>query len=315
MLKYIARRVLALPFTLLGGITLSFFLIRFLPGEPFFVSERTSQTYIQTHNQAYGLNLPWFIQYWDFLTKAVHLDFGTSFFADRPVIDIIWQHFANSIQLILVAYSVVVVLGIGSGILTGMGQNSWIDRIINGITVVLYSIPDFVIATGTVFIFRWWTLTLNLRDIPVGGWGDATRGEPPTFLQVIVPAIILGLRPIALISRMTRSQIIETKNQDYVRTAYSKGLNTQAVTQRHILRNSLIPVATTLGTIFASILVSTPVVEIVFRVPGLGSYFVNSIISLDYPVVVGITCFYTLIIVCINLIVDLSYMLIDPKIR
>lgn len=206
------------------------------------------------------------------------------------------------------------VIGLGLGLLAASKQNSWLAYVLQTLANFFASMPTFVLAALAFAVSRWLTLTYRLYEAPLGGWGTPEKGIPPNLLQIFVPAFILGVRPAAMLMRLTYSEVIEVKNHDYVRTAYAKGLAKSTVTRRYIFRNSLIPVNSFAGNLLVNMLVGVAEVEVIMRVPGLGSYLISSIVNLDYPVVVGATCFYTLLVASVNLIVDLLYVVIDPRI-
>jgi len=314
MAQYIIRRLLYIPFVLLGITTITFFLMHAAPGSPL-AAEKLRGSTLAAQSHAYGLDKPLYEQYWNFLTGAIHLDFGTSFvFKNKDATELILSRFTVSIELALTAFVIMIVVGLGFGTLAGIRQNTWIDYTLTGISVLFYSIPSFVLGLGLLLLCVFFRNNFGW-DVPVGGWGDISKGEQPTFLELFIPAFGYGIRPASIITRLTRSQIVETKSQDYVRTAQSKGITGGQVTTRHVLRNALIPVATVIGDNFTGLLVSSVVWETIFGIPGLGTYFVSSILNLDYPVILGTTVLYAFIVVFVNLLVDLFYAVLDPRIK
>lgn len=315
MIQYIIRRLLYIPLVLIGITLITFVLMHSAPGSPL-QTEKTSATQLANLQHSYGLDKPLYEQYWNFLVGAAHFDFGNSFvYKEQSVMQIIWSRFTVTFELAMTAFIIMAVVGLALGTLAGVKQNTWIDYTLTGISVFFYSIPSFVLGLAFLLLAAWLHNSFNWGWVPVGGWGDIAKGQQPTFLELFIPAFGYGIRPASIITRLTRGQIIETKSQDYVRTAQSKGLAGEHVTTRHILRNALIPVATVIGDNFAGLMVSSVVWEIIFQIPGLGSYFVSSILNLDYTVILGTTTFFAFVVVVVNLVVDLFYAVLDPRIK
>ena len=315
MVQYIIRRLLYIPLVLIGITLITFLLMHAAPGSPL-ASERLSAAGLAEQEHAYGLDKSWPEQYWNFLTGAVHFDFGNSFDQrNQSVSGIIWSGFTVTAELAGVAFIVMIVIGLGFGTLAGIRQNTWVDYVLTGIAIFFYSIPSFVLGLAVLITCAWLHNSFKLDWIPVGGWGDIAQGQQPTFLQLFIPAFFYGIRAASIIARLTRGQIIETKSQDYVRTAQSKGITGGQVTTRHVLRNALIPVASVIGDSFTGLLVSSVVWELIFQIPGLGQAFVSSILNLDYTLILGTTTFYAFLVVVVNLIVDLLYATLDPRIK
>lgn len=314
MVKYIIRRLLYIPLVLIGITLITFLLMHAAPGSPL-AQEKQSADQLAILNHSYGLDQPLPVQYWNFLSGAVHFDFGNSFvYKEQSVMSIIWSRFTVTFELAMTAFVIMVVFGLLLGTLAGIKQNTWIDYIATGFSVLIYSVPSFVLGLGFLLLAAFLHNSLNWGWIPVGGWGDIAKGQQPTLLELLIPAFGYGIRPAAIITRITRGQIIETKSQDYVRTAQSKGLDGGRITRAHILRNALIPVASVIGDNLGGLMVSSVVWETIFQIPGLGAYFVSSIIQLDYTVILGTTTFFAFIVVIVNLGVDLMYAVLDPRI-
>jgi oligopeptide transport system permease protein len=303
MIGFAFRRILgALP-TLLLLATLVFFLLRLAPGGPF-DGERAFPPDVMANIEArYGLDQPLLAQYWSWLTDLLRGDLRESFqYIGRPVTEIISEALPVSIGLGLWALVFAVVIGAPLGALAAWKRNSWIDHTAMFLAIAGVSLPSFLEATVLILIFSFWL-----------GWFPPALWEGPSFM--VLPVIALGLRPLAVFARLTRAAMVETLSQDFIRTAYSKGLPERRVIFKHALKNSLIPLVTTLGPISAQILTGSFVIEVIFQVPGIGKHFVQAMINRDYPLIMGLTLMFGMFLILANLVVDLLYGWIDPRIR
>lgn len=279
--------------------------MRATPGGPWDTSEKQlTKPVIEALNAKYGLDKPLWQQYVDYLIGIVtRFDFGPSYkFVGRGVTDILRDFFPVSIQLGLVAMAIGMTVGITLGIISALNQNRLGDYLAMFFAIIGVSIPTFVVGPLLVIV-----LAVTLRWLPTGGWG---RPE-----QMIMPAIVLALEPAALIARYTRSSMLEVIRTDYVRTARAKGLREVTVITRHALRNALIPVVTIGGVLLAVVVTGSFFVETIFGVPGIGRYFVTSVANRDYPVIMGTTLLFATVVTVMNLLVDLAYGFLDPRIR
>lgn len=255
-------------------------------------------------NEAYGLNDPLWKQYLDYLKKVLQGDFGPSFVSrSRTVGDIIGDTFPVSIQLGVVSMVVAVIIGLTLGTLGAVKHNTFADYISSFLAIVGISTPSYVVASLLVLV-----LATYLKLVPTNGWDGLTS------TKILIPALALSFYPAAILARYTRSSLLDVLSSDYVRTARSKGLAERLVIIRHALRNALLPVITVGGVVFADIITGSFFVETICGVPGLGRYFVTSISSRDYPVVLGTVLLFGFVITVMNLIVDLIYPLLDPRI-
>ena len=255
-------------------------------------------------NAAYGLDDPLWKQYVDYLWNALHGDFGPSFAQrSRSVADIIGQTFPVSLALGLVAMAIAMVIGLTLGTLGALRHNGAIDYVTSFVAIIGISTPSYVIVSLLVLV-----LSSELHLLPTGGWDGIFS------TKIIIPAIALSLYPAAVLARYTRSSMLDVLSADYVRTARAKGLNEKWVVVRHAIRNALIPVLTVSGVILADVITGSFFVESVYSVPGLGRYFVSSISERDYPVILGTVLLFGFVISIMNLIVDLLYPLLDPRI-
>ncbi len=303
MLKYIVRRVLSMILVVFIVASLTFFMMRLLPSGPFSREKVLPPEIIKNLEARYHLNDPLWKQYLDYMKNLLRGDLGPSFkYKDRTVNDIIHDGFPVSAVLGAVAVFLAVVIGIPLGILSALKQNRWQDNAVMFVALIGVSVPNFIMAVLLMLIFAIW-----LRLVPAAGWGSAR--------QVILPAFTLAGYPIAFIARLVRSSMLEVLRQEYITTARAKGLPERTVILRHALRNILIPVVTVLGPLIAAVFTGSFVVEKIFAIPGLGRYYVTSINDRDYTTILGVTVFYSALLVFMNFLVDLAYAWLDPRIR
>jgi oligopeptide transport system permease protein len=291
---------------MLAVYTLVFFVMHATPGGPWDNTERPlPDATLQNLEQKYGLNQPLWVQYATYLNGIVtRFDFGPSLQGGRTANEIIRDTFPVSIQLGLVAFVLSLVAGIILGIIAALRQNTWVDYLTMLFSVVGISTPAYVITTLFVVIFA-----IQLRLLPTGGWGGIWD------IRIIIPAVTLALGPTAIIARYMRSSLLEVIGADYVRTARAKGLSGRAVVLRHALRNALIPVLTLSGPILTNLITGSFFVESICQVPGLGRFFVRTILDLDYPVLIATTLLYAAVIWTMNFVVDVLYVYVDPRVR
>ena len=272
-----------------------------MPGDPF-MSEKASEESRAILIEKYGLDQPVYVQYEKYLQNLFHGDMGTSYVLQkgRAVRDIITESFAVSMKLGVKALVVAIILGIFLGCVSGLCKDRLPDGIIRVVSSLGISMPGYVVASGLMII-----LAVNFKIFPVN------YNKPG---GAIMPVITLALYPTSYLTRLTRASILEVMNQDYLRTERAKGMSEFVVVFVHALKNSLIPVITYLGPLTASILTGGFVAESVFNVPGLGRYFVSSISSRDYTMIMGVTIFYSALIILMNLVCDILYKIVDPRI-
>ncbi|MFN0072667.1 MAG: ABC transporter permease [Chloroflexota bacterium] len=304
MTRYLLQRVLAVLPVLLTVYTLTFILFQVTPGGPWDRERPAPREVVEHLNRKYGLDKPVWQQYVDYLVGVVtRFDFGPSYKrVSRTVTDIIGDFFPTSATLGIVAMALAVLTGIPLGVVSALRPNSPIDHLATFLAVFGMSIPSFIV--GPILV---WICALWLGWLPTSG-ADSWR-------HFILPSITLSLAPLALIARYTRSAMLDVTRADYIRTARAKGLGELIVVGRHTLRNALIPVTTVGGVITAEIIVGSFYVETVFAIPGLGRYFVTSVTDRDYPVLMGVTLLLAGIVACANLLVDVLYAALDPRIR
>ncbi|WP_294515722.1 ABC transporter permease [uncultured Intestinimonas sp.] len=307
MAKYILKRVLMAVITLFIVICLTFFLMNAVPGNPWLSEKTPTQATIDALNAKYGLDQPVIVQLGKYLENLLHLDFGTSIKMqkDRPVLDIILTMFPISAGIGAIAIIWAILVGVPLGCLAAYKRGTWVDSLLRVICTLGISMPGFVVATMLLHILTGGIEGLKLFPTMFDG----------TAKSYVLPCLALGFYPMCYLSRQTRTAMLDAINQEYIKTARAKGLKNKKIIFKHALRNALIPVITYLGPQIAFTLCGGFVVEKVFSIPGLGRYFVMSIQNRDYPLIMGTTIFLAAFIIVMNLIVDLLYKLVDPRIN
>jgi oligopeptide transport system permease protein len=303
MIRYIIGRLLWIIPVLFVVTIITFGLMHAVPGGPWAREKALPAPTVARLNIKYGLDDPLPVQYVTWVTALVQGDLGPSFkFADRSVNDIVADGFWTTLQLGLMAFVLSVAVGIPLGIISALGHNRWPDYLSTGISIIGVATPSFVLATLLILLF-----SVTLRWFPTGGW----KG-PETW---VLPTIALAGFPIAVIARYTRASMLEVTRKDYIRTAHSKGIGDNAVVSRHMIRNALIPVVTILGPTLAFLVTGSFIIETIFGIPGIGRYYVTSIAQKDYGVLMAMTILYATVVAVLNLVVDVLYSYIDPRIR
>lgn len=303
VLSYLVRKAGILLLSLWGIVTLTFILMHSIPGDPFLQEQAIPEEILQSLYRYYGLDQPWYEQYWRYLKGIATWDLGPSFkYEGRTVNQIIANGFPVSLCLGMMALFFAFTVGISLGMVSAWYHNKWGDRAAAVISVLGISVPSFLIATLLQYIF-----CIKLQLFPVARWGS--------FSHTILPAISMAALPTAFIARLTRSSMIEVLQQDYILTARSKGISTTKLMLGHVMRNALLPVITYAGPLTASILTGSFVVEKIFAIPGLGYWFVMSVSNRDYTVILGVTVFYSCLLLLCVFFVDILYAFIDPRIR
>lgn len=302
MIKYILKRLAILLVTLWVVITLSFFLMQVMPGTPY-NNPRLTDEMIALMNKQYGLDKPVWQQYLKYLFDIIQGDFGTSYQSiNQPVARMLSQRLGVSIQLGLQA----LVIGIGSGLIVGAisarNKNNKIDGFLSVVSTLGISVPSFII--GLLLLdylgFKW-------QLLPLSGWGS--------FAQSILPTLGLAIPIFAQVTRFFRSEMIETLNSDYIQLARAKGLTVRQVTAKHAYRNSMIPVLTLVGPLAAGVLTGSALMERIFSIPGIGQLFVTAIPTKDYPVIMGTTIVYSVMLMVAILATDIIISIVDPRVR
>lgn len=302
MLSYSIKRILGAIPTLLFIVTIAFFLIRMAPGGPFDTERPVPAEIAANLDRVYHLNDPLIIQFSHYLWNILQGDFGPSFkYQDYTVTELIVEGFPVSLQLGLMSILLALLVGIALGVFAALKQNKLTDYILMSFAMVGIVLPSFVIAPLLALIFG-----VFLHWLPVAGWGS--------WSHMILPVIALSLPQIAAVARMTRGSLIETLNSPYIRTARAKGLPNSLILFRHASRATLLPVVSWLGPAVAAIVTGSIVIEQIFSLPGIGRYFVQGALNRDYTLVMGVVIFYGALIIVMNLLVDLLYRWLDPRV-
>jgi len=305
MTKFIVRRIFWTIPVILLVILLTFGLMRQIKGNPFRTSERAIPEQIQRNlERKFGLNEPWYIQYWRYVKGVATFDLGPSLvLRNRDVNDIVRAHFPRSLELGGLAFLFALALGIPLGAVSALKANTPLDYGAMFFSNVGYAIPSFLVATLLIyFVVLEWQL-----PFPTSGWND--------WESKVLPVIALGLGPAAAFARLVRGTMLETLQQDYIRTAKAKGLRWRRVIALHVLRNSLIPVVTAAGPTLGFLITGSFVIEQIFAIPGIGRYYVTAVTARDYSVVMGLTVLLSVIVIVANMIVDILYGILDPRTR
>ena len=300
MLRYFVKRILLAIVTVFIIITITFFTMNAVPGGPFSAEKAPTAAVQAVLEERFNLDKPVGTQFILYLGNILHGDFGISLKTGRPIMTVITESFGISAKLGLMAAAVAVVLGLTFGSIAALTRSGLSDRLIIFFTTLLVSVPSFVLATLLLLVF-----CLQLKWFPV--WSTS---NPSYFL----PVISLAMSPMAYITRLTKSSMLDVLGQDYIRTAVSKGVSQFWVVAKHALRNALIPVITYVGPMVAYIVTGSLVVESVFTIGGLGGKFVSSINNRDYPMIMATTIFLAVLMVIATLLSDLVYKIVDPRI-
>ncbi|PTH16069.1 peptide ABC transporter permease [Staphylococcus agnetis] len=302
MLRYTLKRLLYMVISLFIIISITFFLMKLMPGSPF-NDEKLSEEQKTMLNEKYGLNDPLPIQYGNYMANVVKGDFGNSFqYDNQPVWDLIKPRLVPSFQMGLFSMIIGVIVGLLLGVIAATRQNTWVDYLATFISVIAISVPSFVLGVLLQYVFA-----VRLQWFPVAGWEGISTA--------ILPSLALSAVVVATVARYIRAEMIEVLSSDYILLARAKGNSTQRVLFGHALRNALIPVITILVPMLASILTGTLTIENIFGVPGLGDQFVRAITTNDFSVIMAITLLFSTLFIVSIFIVDILYGLIDPRIR
>ena len=303
MLRYAMRRLITSLLTLLLVIVLTFFLMQIVPGGPF-LGENVNPEVTQKLLEKYGYDQPIMVQFGNYIRGLFQGDMGVSMVVKSgdPVTGVIADHFPVSCKLGLIALALAVFIGIPLGVFAAMKHNSIFDRVFIFMASLFVSVPSFIMTIALMLIFGVW-----LSILPIAYLSDWT--------SYIMPIFGMAIYPMFNLARLTRTTMLDVTGQDYIKTARAKGLSTFKIMFKHALRNALIPVVTSMGPMIAGILTGSFVVEKVFAINGIGKYFISSITSRDYPLIMGTTIFFAVLLIACNYVVDLLYGIIDPRIK
>jgi oligopeptide transport system permease protein len=309
MAAFIIRRIIWTIPVILLVILMIFVMMRQIEGNPFRRTERAVPPQVQANlERKFNLDKPVWQQYLLYVKGVFTLDLGPSLILrDRSVTDIVKEHFPRSIKLGILAFMWAILFGIPAGVIAALRPNTLYDYILMFVSSIGFALPSFFVATLLIYYFA-----LEVNIFPTNGW---PLGFWEIDSRVVLPSLALGLYPMAYFARLVRGSMLETMQQDYVRTARAKGLRWKKVVVRHVFRNSLIPVVTATAPLFGLIITGTFVIEVIFSIPGIGRYFISSVSNRDYSVVMGITVLTSIVVILANLFVDIAYGFLDPRTR
>ncbi len=312
MVSYILRRVLStLP--VMGIVALFVFSLLYIaPGDPAAViaGDQASPADVERIRQGLGLDRPFLVQFGTWVWQILHGNLGTSIFTNMPVASMIAQRIEPTFSLMAITLVLTILVAVPLGVVAAWKAGSWVDRTIMAFAVFAFSLPVFVVGYVLAFVFA-----LHFEWLPVQGYTPLAAGLWPWLQNLILPALALGSVYIALIARITRASMLEVLQQDYVRTARAKGLDTRNILFVHALKNAAVPIVTVIGIGIALLIGGAVVTESVFAIPGLGRLTIDAILRRDYPVIQGIVLLFSFLYVLVNLLVDVTYTLVDPRIR
>jgi peptide/nickel transport system permease protein len=312
MVSYILRRVLSTVPVMAIVALFVFSLLYIAPGDPaaIIAGDQASPGDIERIRQGLGLDRPFLVQFGSWLWRILHGDLGTSIFTNLPVSSLIAQRIEPTLSLMVLTLVLTIVVAVPLGVLAAWKAGSWVDRTIMAFAVFAFSLPVFVVGYVLAFVFA-----LQFEWLPVQGYTPLAEGFWPWLQNLILPAIALGCVYIALIARITRASMLEVLQQDYIRTARAKGLDQRSILFVHALKNAAVPIITVIGIGVALLIGGAVVTESVFAIPGLGRLTIDAILRRDYPVIQGIVLMFSFLYVLVNLLVDITYTLVDPRIR
>jgi peptide/nickel transport system permease protein len=312
MLGYLFRRVLA-AIPVMGVVALFvFLLLRLTPGDPaaILAGDNATAEQLERIRVSLGLHEPIYIQFFTWINQLLHGDLGVSLISNVPVLKMIGQRIEPSISIALSTIILSILIAVPLGVIAAWRHGTWIDRFVMGLSVLGFSVPVFVIGYVLIQIFA-----IDLRWLPVQGFRSFSSGLGPFLERLVLPTLTLSFVYVALIARMTRASMLDVLGEDYIRTARAKGIAEIAVLLRHGLRNAAVPVITVIGSGFALLISGVVVTESVFNLPGIGRLTVDAVLARDYPVIQAMILLTSLIYVAVNLLVDVAYSLLDPRIR
>jgi peptide/nickel transport system permease protein len=312
LLAYVVRRILA-TIPVMGVVAIFVFSLLYLsPGDPaaIIAGDQATSEVVEQIRQQLGLNEPFLQQFGRWLWKILHGDLGRSIFVNQPVSQMILQRVEPTLALAISSMLISVAIAVPLGVLAAWKAGTWIDRSVMAFAVLGFSFPTFVIGYLLIFALALWA-----NILPVQGYVSISKGFLAFLPNIIMPSLTLGIVLIALIARMTRASMLEVLSQDYIRTAHAKGLGNSKVLVGHALKNASVPIVTTIGLAFALLISGVVVTETVFAIPGIGRLTVDAILRRDYPVIQGLVLVFAGSYVLVNLLVDISYTFLDPRIR
>lgn len=312
MLAFILKRILATIPVVIFVALFVFSLLYFAPGDPaaIIAGDRASPEQVAAIRESLGLDRPYLARFGDWSWRLIHGDLGNSIFTNQPVTQMISQRIEPTFSLMALTLVLAVSIAVPLGGLAAWRAGSWVDKSVLGLSIIGFSVPVFVVGYLLAFVFA-----LKLGWLPVQGYSPLSNGLWLWLRSLILPSLTLGLVYIALIARITRTTVAEVLDQDYIRTARSKGVGSSRILFLHALKNAGVPVITIIGIGIALLIGGAVVTESVFAIPGIGRLTVDAILRRDYPVIQGVVLMFSFLYVLINLLIDLSYPLFDPRIR
>jgi peptide/nickel transport system permease protein len=312
LLVFITKRLVAAMFQLFVAATATFLMLQLVPGDPVWVmlGDQASAERVEALRHQLGLDRPALVRYQEWMLSAARLDLGNSLVSGRPVLPEVLNRLPRTLELSIGALLLAIIIGIPLGVLSAVRRGTWLDMFLSVFAVISFSLPVFVVGVLMVLIF-----SIQLGWLPSFGFVEFSRDPVRHILQALMPAAAIAIGITAITMRMTRSATLEVLGQDYVRTAHSKGLTYTTILNRHVVRNSFIPIITVLGYYFGHTFGGSILTEKVFNWPGLSSLLIDSIQRRDYPMVQGSVLIIVSLFLLINLLVDLLYGLLDPRIR
>lgn len=312
MLAFMAKRTIAVVPVMAVVSIVVFLLLRLSPGDPALViaGENADAEAVQRIRVTLGLDQPLVMQFWVWLRNLLSGDLGTSIFSKLPVVDLILQRIEPTLSLAIVTMIFAICIAVPVGAIAGATAGSWLDRGLMAISVIGFSMPAFVLGYCMIYVF-----SLQLGWAPVQGFTSISKGAGPFLRSIALPAATLGLAYLVLIARITRASVLEMMGEDFIRTARAKGVAERLVVTHHALRNAAIPILTIIGIGVALLISGVVVIETVFNIPGVGRLVVDAILKRDYPVIQGVILLFSAVYVLINLAIDVSYALLDPRVR
>jgi peptide/nickel transport system permease protein len=312
MLAFLIRRIASTFIVMAIVAVIIFLLVRIAPGDPvaILVGDNASPDQIQAVRKQLGLDDPIVVQFWRWASRVLVGDLGISIFSNEPVAKLISQRLEPTLSLAATTIILAVVVAVTAGIIAAWQVGTWIDRVVMALSVASFSVPVFVVGYVLIYVFA-----IQLRWLPVQGYQPIADGFVDWLRHLVLPSIALGLAYVALIARITRTAMLEVLAEDYIRTAHAKGVATGPVLLKHALKNAGVPIVTVIGIGIALLIGGVVITETVFNIPGIGRLVVDAIQTRDYPIIQGVILLFSGVYVIVNLLVDLTYTLLDPRIR
>ena len=312
MLAFLIRRIVSTFIVMAIVAVIIFLLVRIAPGDPvaILVGDNASPDQIDAVRRQLGLDDPIVVQFWRWASRVLVGDLGISIFSNEPVAKLIGQRLEPTLSLAATTIILAVVVAVTAGIVAAWQVGTWIDRVVMALSVASFSVPVFVVGYVLIYVFA-----IQLRWLPVQGYQPIADGFVVWLRHLVLPSIALGLAYVALIARITRTAMLEVLAEDYIRTAHAKGVATGPVLLKHALKNAGVPIVTVIGIGIALLIGGVVITETVFNIPGIGRLVVDAIQTRDYPIIQGVILLFSGVYVIVNLLVDLTYTLLDPRIR